>query len=48
MSDWLEYSIKCVAEYYRIEYYQSDKLFRKIYNEINKNDWRSGSCGGCI
>ena len=26
MNDWLEYSIKCVAEYYRIEYYQSDEL----------------------
>jgi hypothetical protein len=48
VNDWLEYSIKCVADYYNLKYYKSDKLLRTIYDEINQKDWRGGSCGGCI
>jgi len=45
---WLQYSIECLAKFYSLEYCYSETLLRKIYDEINGEDFRSGSCGGCI
>ena len=45
---WLNYCVQCLAEFYSLDYCYSDTLLRNIYEEINNNDWRHGSCGGCI
>jgi len=47
--NWLNYSLKCLAEFYNLKFVGNMKKFKqRIYDEISDKDWRSGSCGGCI
>ncbi|MCK9476551.1 MAG: hypothetical protein M0R46_11560 [Candidatus Muirbacterium halophilum] len=47
--NWLKYAIWCLSEYHSLRFIGDlDRLYDRIYNEISENDWRSGSCGGCI
>lgn len=41
--DWIEANYEWLSVYT-----QDSKTMRDIYDAFNKNDWRHGSCGGCI
>jgi len=45
---WLNYSLQCLAEGYSLKFVGEKDLARIISDEISEQDWRSGSCGGCI
>lgn len=46
--DWIKYSLECLCEGYSLKINNIEDISNKIYDLISYNDWRSGSCGGCI
>ena len=47
-NEWLEYGIECLGIAYDLDIKFKEKDLKRIYNVIKENDFRSGSCGGCI
>jgi len=48
LNSWIKYSLKSLEEAYKINLNINEKLINEIIDKISEQDFRSGSCGGCI
>jgi len=48
-AEWIEKNIDWIdANFDRLEIPKGFFIYHLLYKEINKVDWRTNSCGGCI
>lgn len=45
---WIKYSLECLEDAYALNFNIDKKLINRIISKISDEDWRGGSCGGCI
>ena len=46
--DWIVKTSIGFLMFYRAQYPLEEETMRAFYQAVNKEDWRCGSCGGCI
>jgi hypothetical protein len=48
-NDWITENVDWVTDMFnKSEIFPNGTLIKELYEKIQEQDWRSGSCGGCI